>query len=160
MKYYIQFWKRSFDFKGVASRPQYWFAVLFNMIVVFVLGIIIGIMETIFYNAGNIDAGFAMESVLNVVITIYAIAMIVPSISITVRRLHDRNMSGWLYLIGLLPVVGGLALFIFTVLGTVRENNRWRMFDIQRGYIKEDIFTEPLSDTGKWVYKDYEYEEK
>ena len=61
MSCYIDFWKRAFDFRGVASRSQYWFAVLFNMIVVFLFGIIAGILETVFYNAGNINAGYAME---------------------------------------------------------------------------------------------------
>ena len=129
MKYYIDFWKRAFDFKGVASRPQYWFAVLINFVVILVLSLIFGASES-------------TEAIT--VSDVYAIIVLIPCISISVRRLHDQNRSGWLYLINLIPVIGSIIIFIFMLLGTVKVNNRWRMYDIQRGYIKDEIFDEPL----------------
>ena len=129
MKYYIEFWKRAFDFKGVASRPQYWFAVLVNFIVILVLSLIFG-------------ASDSTEAIT--VSDVYAIIVLIPCISISIRRLHDQNRSGWLYLINLIPVIGSIIIFIFMLLGTVKVNNRWRMYDIQRGYIKDEIFDEPL----------------
>ena len=129
MKYYIEFWKRAFDFKGVASRPQYWFAVLINFVVILVLSLIFGASES-------------TEAIT--VSDVYAIIVLIPCISISVRRLHDQNRSGWLYLINLIPVIGSIIIFIFMLLGTVKVNNRWRMYDIQRGYIKDEIFDEPL----------------
>ena len=133
MKYYIEFWKRAFDFKGVANRKQYWFAVLFNAIVLFIISFIM-----LIFTDG--DEGGAVD----IISGLYTLAMLIPSISISVRRLHDHNMSGWFYLISLIPAVGSIIAFIFMLLGTVRLNNRWRMYDIQRGYIREDIFDEPL----------------
>lgn len=147
MKYYIEFWKRAFDFKGVASRTQYWVAMFANIIILFILGIIT-------LNLGNL--GDNSENIYNIITSIYSVLIFIPSISISVRRLHDQNKSGWLYLICLIPLIGGLILFIFMLLGTVKENNRWRMYDIQRGYIKDDIFTEPLSDTARWTYQNYD----
>ena len=141
MKYYIEFWKRAFDFKGVASRKQYWMAVLFNAIVLFIISFIM-----LIFTDG--DEGGAVD----IISGIYSLAMLIPSISISVRRLHDHNMSGLLYLISLIPAVGSIIIFIFMLLGTVKVNNRWRMYDIQRGYIKEDIFDEPLSNN-QWTYK-------
>ena len=129
MKYYIEFWKRAFDFKGVASRPQYWFAVLINFVVILVLSLIFGASES-------------TEAIT--VSDVYAIIVLIPCISISIRRLHDQNRSGWLYLINLIPVIGSIIIFIFMLLGTVKVNNRWRMYDIQRGYIKDEIFDEPL----------------
>ena len=133
MKYYIEFWKRAFDFKGVANRKQYWLAVLFNAIVLFIISFIM-----LIFTDG--DEGGAV----NIISGLYSLAMLIPSISISVRRLHDHNMSGWFYLISLIPAVGSIIIFIFMLLGTVRLNNRWRMYDIHRGYIEEDIFDEPL----------------
>lgn len=130
MKYYIDFWKRAFDFKGVASRPQYWFAVLANVIVLFILTLIFGTAE----DGGNIT-----------VTDIYTIIMIIPSISIGVRRLHDHNRSGWFYLISFIPLVGGIINLVFMLQRTIKENNVWRMYDVQRGYIKDDLFDQPLA---------------
>ncbi len=152
MRYYIEFWKRAFDFKGVASRKQYWLAVLFNFIMLLVLSLIFMGFQEVSYNAGNIDAGYEAENGLNMVTSIYSLLMLIPSISISVRRLHDHNRSGWMYLISLIPVIGSIIIFIFMLLGTVKVNNRWRMYDIQRGYIREDIFDEPLSNN-QWTYK-------
>ena len=133
MKYYIEFWKRAFDFKGVASRKQYWMAVLFNAIVLFIISFIM-LLFTDGGEGGSVD----------IISGLYSLAMLIPSISISVRRLHDHNMSGWFYLISLIPAVGSIIVFIFMLLGTVRLNNRWRMYDIHRGYIEEDRFDEPL----------------
>jgi len=47
---------------------------------------------------------------------IYALASVVPSMSLSVRRLHDTGRSGWWLLIGLVPLFGGIVLFVFTVL--------------------------------------------
>lgn len=139
MSYYIDFWKRAFDFRGVASRKEYWIAFLFNIIVVFVIGLVLA---------------FVSDEALNVFQGIYSLLIIIPSISISVRRLHDSNKSGLWYLLSLIPVIGGLIVFIFMLMGTVRLNNRWRMYDIHRGKIREDIFEEPLSETAKWTYKE------
>lgn len=141
MKYYIEFWKRAFDFKGVASRPQYWFAVLFNFIALFVLNII-----TMFIDSSG--------EVGSIVAGIYSLAMLIPSIAISVRRLHDQNKVGWFYLLGLIPAVGSIIIFIFMLLPTKKENNRWRMFDMQRGYVADEVITEPLSESGQWTYKE------
>lgn len=141
MKYYIEFWKRAFDFKGVASRKQYWMAVLFNAIILFIISFIM-LSFTDDPEGGSVD----------IISGLYSLAMLIPSISISVRRLHDHNMSGWFYLISLIPAVGSIIIFIFMLLGTVKSNNRWRMYDIHRGYIKEDIFDEPLSNN-QWTYK-------
>jgi len=150
--HYLQFWKRAFDFKGVASRPQYWFAMLVNVILAAVLGIIMLILEGVVgLMMGLVDASYAFGNIYNFVIGLYSLAILIPTISITVRRLHDHNFSGWLYLIAFIPL-GGLVLFVFTCLSTVRVNNRWRMYDIQRGYIRDDIFTEPLSHD-QWTYR-------
>jgi uncharacterized membrane protein YhaH (DUF805 family) len=56
---------------------------------------------------------------------IYALAMLVPSISVAVRRLHDTNRSGWWLLISLVPVVGIFVLLFFMVLNSDEGFNRF-----------------------------------
>jgi len=55
-------------------------------------------------------------------IILLTIAFFIPSLSVTVRRLHDTNKSGWFYLIAFVPA-GGLILFVFTVLEGDRRDN-------------------------------------
>lgn len=50
------------------------------------------------------------------------LALIVPNISVTVRRLHDAGYSGWFYLLNFVPYVGGIILFIFTLLPSAPPN--------------------------------------
>lgn len=95
------------DFKGRASRKQFWLYVLFFLIVFLILSIILNF----FGNLGNILYFLA------------TLAVILPSLGIAVRRLHDFNLSGWWILIGLVPFIGPLILLVFFVLpGTEGEN--------------------------------------
>lgn len=138
MKYYIEFWKRMFDFRGVASRPQYWYAVLINAVILFILGLFFQL--------------FSGKDGADLITGLYSVIILLPSIAISVRRLHDQNRSGWFYLINLIPAIGSIIIFVLMLFGTVRINNRWRMYDIQRGYIKEDLYDEPLSNN-QWTYR-------
>jgi len=81
MKWYVIVIKKFADFKGRARRSEYWYFVLFNAIFSF------GLMF--------IDRGIGL-SFLN---TIYSLAVLVPSIAVAVRRMHDVNKSGWYLLI-------------------------------------------------------------
>jgi uncharacterized membrane protein YhaH (DUF805 family) len=139
VNYYIQFWKRAFDFKGVASRPQYWWPVITNFILLTIIGLIMLLIDGIIgFSLGLVDLSYSMGTLYNMVLGFISLFLIIPSISLTVRRLHDHNFSGWLYLISFIPF-GGLVIFVFTCMSTVKENNRWRMYDIQRGYIRDEF---------------------
>ncbi|WP_343204225.1 DUF805 domain-containing protein [Xanthomonas campestris] len=65
--------------------------------------------------ASSVGWPLAIEMV-SAVIVIVALALIVPSIAVTVRRLHDQNKSGWFYLISLVPYVGGFVVLVFMCL--------------------------------------------
>jgi uncharacterized membrane protein YhaH (DUF805 family) len=56
---------------------------------------------------------------------LYALAMIVPSIAVTVRRLHDTDRSGWWYLLVLVPLIGGLVILVFMLLDSTPGSNRF-----------------------------------
>ena len=56
---------------------------------------------------------------------VWFLAVIVPSLALTVRRLHDANFSGWMYLLVLIPFVGGIILLVFTLLDSKPEGQRF-----------------------------------
>ena len=112
MNWYIAVLKKYAVFTGRARRSEYWFFILFNVIISLVLGFIDG-----FLGLGDPEAGVGLLSV------IYGLAVLIPSIAVGVRRLHDTDRSGWWLLISLIPLIGGIVLLVFIVLdGTPGEN--------------------------------------
>ena len=112
--------KRAFQkyatFSGRASRSEYWWFTLFTFLAFLALGIPAGALGTATSTDGGQTPGPAGVPFL-ILLTVFYFAILVPSLAITVRRLHDAGYSGWLILLNLVPV-GGLVIFIFTVLGT------------------------------------------
>ena len=85
MEYMIAPLKKYADFQGRARRMEYWMFVLFQILVFIALAIV-----------GAIVSGGDSDSVLfNLLILIPALGFLIPSIAVTVRRLHDSNRSGW-----------------------------------------------------------------
>ncbi|MGK7888050.1 MAG: DUF805 domain-containing protein [Leptolyngbyaceae cyanobacterium] len=82
MKWYIQVWKKYADFSGRAHRTEYWMFVLFNLLIAFGLGVIEGVL------------GIASDADQSVLGNIYSLAILVPSLSVGVRRMHDTDRSG------------------------------------------------------------------
>ncbi|GAA5513385.1 inner membrane protein YhaH [Deinococcus carri] len=63
---------------------------------------------------------------VSIVLTaLYGLALFLPSLAVTIRRLHDTGRSGWWVLISLIPLIGGLVLFIFLVLDSQPGPNKW-----------------------------------
>ncbi|HJM42445.1 MAG: DUF805 domain-containing protein [Nitrospinota bacterium] len=106
MSWYFSVLKKYAEFSGRAHRKKYWMFVLFHIIIVFVLGLV----DTFVGSPG-------------VVGMLYGLAVLIPSIAVTVRRLHDTDRSGWWFLIALVPLIGIIVLIVFMVRdGTPREN--------------------------------------
>ncbi|RFA12351.1 hypothetical protein B7R22_16260 [Subtercola boreus] len=85
---------------------------------------------------GRLDANGAMtdpgpfDVVIALVSAVWSLSIIVPTIALTMRRLHDTNHSGWWVLVGLIPLVGGIVLLVFTLSAPVPAGER---FDLQAG---------------------------
>lgn len=92
---------------------EYWMFALFNVIIAFALGVVAGIFGAII----GVD--------LNILSFLYAAAILLPSIAVTVRRLHDTGRSGWWILIGLVPVIGWFALLVFCVQDSQPGQNQY-----------------------------------
>ena len=102
--------KNYFNFSGRARRKEYWLFVVAYIIVVVIAGIIDAI-------TGLGDAG------LGPIYIIATLAMIIPSIAVSVRRLHDTNRRGWWLFLALIPIIGPIILLVFFCFrGTEGEN--------------------------------------
>jgi uncharacterized membrane protein YhaH (DUF805 family) len=91
------------DFKTRATRAQYWYFTLFNTIFVFILSKLDEIT----------GSGSATE--LGILSTVFVLAVLIPSLAINVRRLHDTGKSGWWILINAVPLVGFFVYLYFLV---------------------------------------------
>ncbi|PPU00798.1 DUF805 domain-containing protein [Xanthomonas arboricola] len=112
--------KRYADFNGRSRRKEYWMFMLLQAIVLLVLGGIFGIAAAL---TGGESGPGALAWLVAAVIGIVVLALIVPSIAVTVRRLHDQGKSGWFYLLSLVPYVGGFIVLVFMCLeGTPGPN--------------------------------------
>ncbi len=102
MNWYLKGLRNYAVFSGRAQRMEYWMFGLFYVIFVLVLGIIESIV-----GIGGEDGGLLSG--------LFVLAMLIPSIAVTFRRLHDTGHSGWWLFIGLVPLIGTIILFIFMV---------------------------------------------
>jgi uncharacterized membrane protein YhaH (DUF805 family) len=68
---------------------------------------------------------FSEEAGIGFLSGIYVLAIIIPSIAVTVRRLHDTDRSGWWFLLSFVPLIGGLVLLVFEVLDSTPGANRY-----------------------------------
>ncbi len=102
-------------FSGRARRREYWYFVFTMLLIGLMLGIALGVVAVL------VQLEPAMLA--NIFSILFFLGLLIPSIAVFVRRLHDTNRSAWWILIGIVPIIGGIVLFVFVVLdGTPGEN--------------------------------------
>lgn len=121
MSWFMMAWKKYAVFGGRSRRKEYWFFILFNILIFIVLGILMSIM------APSAEAGVPPEPPMLFVglIGIYWLASLLPTIAVTVRRLHDIGRSGWWILIAAVPIIGGIVLLVFNLTDSQAGDNQW-----------------------------------
>jgi len=108
-----------FNFKGRARRKEYWMFTLINN------AIIVSLYLATLYFSDLYSRDFnTISLVLTVFFVIYIIVTFIPSLSVTVRRLHDTGRSGW-WLLALLIPFGGIIIFVFSCLDSHPGDNRF-----------------------------------
>lgn len=102
MKYFLYCLQHYADFTGRAHRSEYWYFVLFNFIVSILIGLSLGVI-----------AGLLNVPALVYLAYLWSLAVFIPSLAVSVRRLHDIGRSGWWLLLSLIPLVGAIILIIW-----------------------------------------------
>ena len=113
-------------FEGRAARSEYWYFMLFVILVAVVLGGLAGLMigGSGFQNMQNGGSMPVGAMILFGILGIFYLGVLLPSISVAVRRFHDRNLSGWYYLgaivLGFVPFVGFIASIATLVIACLK----------------------------------------
>lgn len=108
MEWYLKVLQNYVGFHGRARRKEYWMFVLVSVIV----SIILSILESM----------LGMQSVLT---GIYSLAVLLPSLAVGVRRLHDTGRSGWWLLLSLIPLIGSIILIVFMCQDSQQNGNQY-----------------------------------
>jgi uncharacterized membrane protein YhaH (DUF805 family) len=135
MEWMLLPFRRYFDFSGRSRRREFWMFMLLNIIIGCILAgpAYVMLMRQMIAMAASAEAGAPVEPNFGAMILgspialgllgiygIYALVTIIPSIAVTVRRLHDRNMRGWWYLgvvlLSWIPIIGFLVSIAFLVI--------------------------------------------
>ncbi len=119
MYWYLEVFRRYAEFSGRSRRKEYWMFALFNILFIFGLAMIMAVLASIFGDTGIV---FIIPVII---LIIYFAVVFIPALAVTVRRLHDTGRSGWFILLNFIPYVGGLIVFIFTVLDSEPGENKW-----------------------------------
>ena len=111
MEWYLKAIRDNYvNFAGRATRQEYWMFVLINTIIAVILAFVGMVL---------------FRSSANYLGALYSLAVLLPSLGVAVRRLHDTNRSGWWLLIALIPIVGGIVLLVFLCLDGTRGINQF-----------------------------------
>jgi uncharacterized membrane protein YhaH (DUF805 family) len=114
MNYFLAVLKKYAVFSGRARRSEYWYFALFNVIYLIVALILHYRLRS------NIEPLH-----LDVIYFVYILALLIPNLALTVRRLHDVGKSGWMLLIGFIPLVGAIWLFGIAITKGIKGDNNY-----------------------------------
>ncbi len=108
MHWYLEVLRQYAVFEGRSRRTEYWSFMLFHFIILIVLRIIDGLAGT----SGMIS-------------TIYSLAVLLPAVAVSVRRLHDTDRSGWWLLATFFPFIGVVILLLFMAQDSDSKSNQY-----------------------------------
>lgn len=114
MNWFLIVLKKYAEFTGRARRAEYWYFVLFYILFFIALSII-----------DSVAGVFDRELGIGLLGGLFVLAMLIPSLAVTVRRLHDTSRSGWWFFISFIPLIGGIVLLVFTCLDSTPGTNAY-----------------------------------
>ena len=104
MNWYLEVLRKYAVFSGRARRKEYWTFFFVNLVIGFIGGLI---------------------PFINILVGIYGLAILIPSIAVSIRRLHDTNRSGFWLLVAFVPVLGAILLLVFFALDSDQGENQY-----------------------------------
>lgn len=107
MNWYFKCFRQYVDFNSRARRKEYWMFVLIN----FIISVIITLIDVF---CGTL-----------IIAWIYSLVVLIPSLAVCVRRLHDIGKSGWMIFIVLIPIIGGIWLIVLYCKDSQPGDNKW-----------------------------------
>lgn len=110
MDNYLAVLRKYVEFSGRAKRREYWMFFLVNLVISIILSFI------------DRAIGLTSDTGVGLLSGVYGLAVLLPSLAVTVRRLHDTGRTGWWVLIVLVPLIGWIVLLIFMVLDSTADN--------------------------------------
>lgn len=114
MNWYLKAMQNYANFDGRARRKEYWIFVLLN----FAISIIAMVLDNVL-GLETLTNGFSP------LYSLYWLTTLVPTLAVTVRRLHDTGRSGWYFFVAFIPLIGGLWLLVMTVMDGDSYDNQY-----------------------------------
>ncbi len=114
MGWWLKAWRNYAVFGGRARRKEYWYFLLFNAIA-------LSLCTALDFGLGTDNPSGRAGLIAGV----FSLASLVPAIAVGVRRMHDTNRSGWYLLLGLIPVLGAIALIIMMLQDSYPSTNSY-----------------------------------
>ena len=114
MNWFMTVLRKYAVFEGRARRREYWFFVLFYILISVVLAVVDRML-------GTYDETYGMGALG----ALFCLGLLIPSIAVGARRLHDTGRSGWWLLVGFIPVIGVIVLIVFFVLDSQPGTNAY-----------------------------------
>ncbi|HUF49666.1 MAG TPA: DUF805 domain-containing protein [Longimicrobiales bacterium] len=111
MTWYLAALKRYAEFNGRSRRKEYWFFALFNVIFMFTLALL--------------DVLLNLGGAIGLLGFVYSLGMLIPSLAVAFRRLHDVGRSAWWLLIGVIPIIGPIVLLVWMFQDSQPGANQW-----------------------------------
>jgi len=118
MNYYLKVIQNYANFSGRARRSEYWYFTLFNLFAIISTAILDRLFGTTF------DMGFG-PSPYGYITILYYFFILIPSLAVFVRRLHDVGKSGWFILISLIPLIGAIWLLVLVLTDSDTGDNEY-----------------------------------
>ncbi|MEO8516184.1 MAG: DUF805 domain-containing protein [Flavobacterium sp.] len=104
------------NFSGRARRSEYWYYILMNVIIFIFSIILCACLDSISESLAEVGIG---------ILLLYFLAIVIPSLAVLVRRLHDIDKSGWYYFIRFIPIIGPIWLLIMLCTNGIQGRNNY-----------------------------------